>query len=62
MWRGPQENGNNELFERITAGKSPCDKIKYDQNLKLRLSYTFVNQHMKVFNRRCVYCLTNRLI
>lgn len=60
MWRGPQENGKNELFEKITAGRSLYDKIKYERNLKLRLSYTFENQHMKVLNRRCVYCLTNR--
>lgn len=59
MWRGPQQNGNNKLFEIITVGKSPYDKSKYEQNLKLRLCYTFVNQYMKAINRRCVYTLSN---
>jgi len=57
MWRGPQQNQRNKLFDAIIS-KNISQKTEYEENLKLRLRYTFVNKHTKAVNRRCAYTLT----
>lgn len=56
MWRGPQINQENELL-----GKNSFQRSETEENLKLRLSYTFVNKYVKAIDRRCVYTLTKQL-
>lgn len=71
MWRGHQENkmwknydsknkSKDKLFQKISTIRIK-DKPSHDENLKLRLKYTFVNKHMKAINRRCAYTLKKEL-
>lgn len=59
MWRGPQKNKLNKLFDAVC--NSTCKTSQYEENLKLRLRYTFVNKHIKAVNRCCIYTLTKHL-
>lgn len=59
MWRGPQQN--QILVGEDTITKSTCNRYGQEENLKLRLNYTFVNQYTKAINRRCAYTLTKQL-
>lgn len=57
MWRGPQKNEENKLFDSVIR-KNIYNKSMYEENLKLRLRYTFVNKFMTAIDRRCTYTLT----
>lgn len=59
MWRGPQENEENKLFEG-TVCENTCNKKAFEENLKIRLSYTFVNKYNKAIDRRCAYILVKK--
>ncbi|XP_060847189.1 protein arginine N-methyltransferase 1-like [Rhopalosiphum padi] len=59
MWRGPQQN--QILVGEDTITKSTRDKCGPEENLKLRLNYTFVNKYTKAINRRCAYTLVKQL-
>lgn len=58
MWRGPQVNNP---FENSIASNSSCNNSLQEENLKLRLRYTFINQFMKAIDRRCAYTLIKNL-
>lgn len=60
MWRGPQQNKKNKLFDAILS-KKHTNNAMYEEDLKLRLRYTFVNKLMKAVDRRCSYTLTKYL-
>ncbi|XP_027840234.2 uncharacterized protein LOC114121922 [Aphis gossypii] len=59
MWRGPQQN--QIIVGEDTITKSTCDRYGQEENLKLRLNYTFINQYTKAINRRCAYTLSKQL-
>lgn len=59
MWRGPQQN--QILVGEDTITKSTCNRHGSEENLKLRLNYTFVNQYTNAINRRCAYTLVKQL-
>lgn len=59
MWRGPQQSEANMLIGEIT--KSTRNRFGPEENLKLRLRYTFVNKYTKAINRRCAYTLVKQL-
>lgn len=61
MWRGPQKNQVDNPFENATVNESSKDRSQQEENIKLRLRYTFVNQFMKAIDRRCAYTLTKQL-
>lgn len=60
MWRGKQNLVNNP-FEKTTVSKSSSNNSPDEENIKLRLRYTFVNTYMKAIDRRCAYTLTKQL-
>lgn len=54
IWRGPnQHKADNETINTL--------KSSDEENLKLRLKYTFVNKHMEAIDRRCAYTLIKHL-
>lgn len=59
IWRGSQKNELNKLFD--VACKSTYKGSQYEDNLKLRFRYSFVNKHIKAVDRCCVYILTKYL-
>ncbi|VVC44125.1 Protein arginine N-methyltransferase,S-adenosyl-L-methionine-dependent methyltransferase [Cinara cedri] len=61
IWRGPQTNLINKLFDRIVSRKSSLKSCTYEQDLKIRLRYTFVNKYTKAVDRRCIYILNKHL-
>jgi len=60
MQRGPQ---NNKLKDDAssTISKNNIRKFEYEESLKLRLNYTFVNKYTKAIDRRCIYTITKYL-
>lgn len=59
MQRGPQ---NNELKDASsTISKNNSKKSEFEDSLKLRLNYTFVNKYTKAIDRRCIYTITKYL-
>jgi len=61
MWRGPQSNQGNTPSNETTNNEIICLRSAYEENLKLRLMYTFVNEQTKAINRRCAYTVTKYL-
>jgi len=61
MWRGPQKSENTMLVGEDTITKSTCNRFGPEENLKLRLRYTFINKKTKAINRRCAYTLAKQL-
>lgn len=61
MWRGPQEYQDNRLRGVNFKNKNSFQRSETEENLKLRLRYTFVNKHIKAIDRRCVYTLNKQL-
>lgn len=60
IWRGPQENTENKSLEGIVVGNT-LKITTCDENLKIRLRYTFVNKYNKAIDRRCAYIITKKL-
>lgn len=61
MWRGPQLSQKTMLVGEDTINKSTCNRFGPEENLKLRLRYTFINKKTKAINRRCAYTLVKQL-
>jgi len=64
MWRGPQTTQQTQKTMSVgekTITKSTSNRFGPEENLKLRLRYTFVNKYTKANNRRCAYTLTKQL-
>ncbi|XP_060858397.1 uncharacterized protein LOC132935795 [Metopolophium dirhodum] len=61
MWRGPQQSQKTMLVGEDTINKSTCNRFGPEENLKLRLRYTFINKKTKAINRRCAYTLAKQL-
>jgi len=61
MWRGPQQSQQTMLVGENTIIKSTCNRFGPEENLKLRLRYTFINKNTKAINRRCAYTLAKQL-
>lgn len=61
IWRGPQKNSINKMFDRIISSKNYYGNSNYEQNLKFRLSYTFMNKYIQATNRQCLYILNKYL-
>jgi len=61
MWRGPQQSQKTMLVGENTITKSTCTRFGPEENLKLRLRYTFINNKTKAINRRCAYTLVKQL-
>ncbi|XP_025196022.1 probable protein arginine N-methyltransferase 1.2 [Melanaphis sacchari] len=59
MWRGPQQK--QKLVGENIITKSTRNRYGPEENLKLRLNYTFINQHIKAINRHCAYTLVKQL-
>lgn len=57
MWRGPQKDKLNKQFDQQIINKNTCDRSNYDECLKLRLRYSFINEYMKATDRQCAYTL-----
>lgn len=58
MWRGSQNRPYKPYNKNIAK---TCLKSRNEENLKLRMRYTFVNRHMKVVDRCCAYTLIKDL-
>lgn len=61
MQRGPQQNPREELCDETIDCQNTLKKVRYEDNLKLRLRYTFVNKYIKAMNRRCAYTVIKYL-
>lgn len=61
MWRGPQKIQTNNLNGEVAIINSTCNRFGQEENLNIRLRYTFVNKCIKVINRRCAYTLVKQL-
>lgn len=57
MLRGPQQNPKKETIDCQNTLK----RFRYEENLKLRLRYTFINKYVKAMNRRCAYTVIKYL-
>lgn len=61
MWRGPQQNQVNKALDETNSCKNTPKYSLYEESLKLRLRYTFVNKYIKAVDRRCAYTISRYL-